>query len=113
MNTSVESCVYVPQPFVVSISDLEHVHFERVDFNNKNFDMTIIWKDLKIPPKRITSIGQKDLDVIQAWLDDINVTFTAGSVFRYITALCLCILNLIWCPLPRDRNEVNGLERCS
>ena len=32
------------QPFVVSIADIEHVHFERVLFSAKNFDLVIIFK---------------------------------------------------------------------
>ena len=31
-------------PFVASVSDIEHVHFERVLFGGKNFDMVIIYK---------------------------------------------------------------------
>jgi nucleosome binding factor SPN SPT16 subunit len=31
-------------PFVASVRDIEHVHFERVIFSGKNFDMVIIFK---------------------------------------------------------------------
>ena len=64
--------------FVASIHEMEHVHFERVSFNQKTFDMTIIWKDLKRPPNRITLIASDKLEQIQAWLDDINMTYTYG-----------------------------------
>lgn len=31
-------------PFVASVDDIDHVHFERVTFANKAFDMVIIFK---------------------------------------------------------------------
>jgi hypothetical protein len=37
------------QPFVVTLRDVEHVHFERVLFGAKNFDMVFIFKVRKPP----------------------------------------------------------------
>ena len=36
---------HVVQPFVVSIADIEHAHFERVLFSAKNFDLVLIFKE--------------------------------------------------------------------
>jgi len=33
-------------PFVVTVSDVDHVHFERVTFTNKDFDMVLIYKEV-------------------------------------------------------------------
>lgn len=41
-------------PFVVTISDIEHVHFERAGFTTKAFDIVIIFKDWTITPKHLT-----------------------------------------------------------
>ena len=43
------------QPFVTSVADIEHVHFERVIFGAKNFDMVIIYK-VRIAPIDLTEL---------------------------------------------------------
>jgi nucleosome binding factor SPN SPT16 subunit len=62
--------------FVVDISEVDHVHFERVTFATKYFDMIIILKNYET--KGITAIEIKYLDQIQDWLSDVQITFTAG-----------------------------------
>eukprot|EP01041_Mallomonas_annulata_P010767 gene10767-22491_t len=64
--------------FVVDLSDIEHVHFERVSFGTKNFDMIIIFKDLDTPPKSIIAIEMQYYDAIQDWLNDVEITYTYG-----------------------------------
>ena len=51
--------------FVISLDDIEHVHFERVLFSGKNFDCVIIFKDLKRPVAQINMIPMQDLDLIK------------------------------------------------
>ena len=62
--------------FVADISEVDHVHFERVTFATKSFDMIIIFKNYET--KAITAIEIKYLDQIQDWLSDVQITFTAG-----------------------------------
>jgi nucleosome binding factor SPN SPT16 subunit len=71
--------------FVVSLDDVEHIHFERVDFRiSKNFDMVIIKKShMEIGtaeiPQRIGAISMLDLDTIKTWIDEKgDLTFTFG-----------------------------------
>lgn len=52
-------------PFVLSLDDVEHVHFERVMFSNRNFDMVFIYRDYKRPPLRISAIHMDKLSDIQ------------------------------------------------
>jgi len=66
--------------FCLSISDVEHVHFERVNFATKAFDMVLIFKNFDIPPQHITAIEMKNLEMIQDWLNEVQVTYTAGSM---------------------------------
>jgi nucleosome binding factor SPN SPT16 subunit len=71
-------------PFVAQTADLEHVHFERVNFAHKDFDMVLVYKagtqekgedEFSI----IKSIPRSHIDTIKAWLDGIaDVTFTEG-----------------------------------
>ncbi len=61
---------------MLSIDDIEHVHFERVMFNAKSFDLVAIFKPnaaekLKLEFIRISSIPMKDLDMIKGYLDDV------------------------------------------
>ena len=53
--------------FIISLDDIEHIHFERVSFGSKNFDMAIILKDFDVIPPRISAISIKDLDSIKVF----------------------------------------------
>jgi nucleosome binding factor SPN SPT16 subunit len=65
--------------FVIDLDEVEHVHFERVMFSTKNFDMTFIFKNKELTPRTITAIEVKGLDAIQEWLSDVDITYTAGG----------------------------------
>ena len=64
--------------FVLTIADIDHVHFERVTYATKNFDLTLIFKDFTLPPKTITAIDVKSKDTIQDWLNLVEITYTEG-----------------------------------
>lgn len=64
--------------FVVDLSDIEHVHFERVSFATKNIDMVIIFKNFDVAPRTVTAIEMQYYDQIQDWLNDVEITYTAG-----------------------------------
>ena len=65
--------------FVIDIDDIEVVHFERVQFGIKNFDMAIIFKDFTIF-KRINSIPIEHLDDIKTYLDEIGLIYSESIV---------------------------------
>eukprot|EP00935_MAST-01C_sp_MAST-1C-sp1_P000632 g632.t1 len=65
--------------FVISLSDIEHVHLERVAFSGKNFDLVIIFKDFDKLPHRISAVSMTDLEGVKEWLDDIELTYTSGT----------------------------------
>ncbi|KNC56189.1 FACT complex subunit SPT16 [Thecamonas trahens ATCC 50062] len=78
----------VETPFVViTIDDIEIVHFERVRFSLRNFDMVIVWKDYSKAPLHINSIESKYLDAIKEWLDGNNVKFYEGQANLNWTAV--------------------------
>lgn len=64
--------------FVISIDEIECVHFERVTFSIKNFDMVIIPKDYTIKVATISSIPMKSLDEIKNWLNSCDIRYTEG-----------------------------------
>ena len=55
-------------PFCVELKNIEHVHFERVQFGIKNFDMCIVMKDFQTF-KHINSIRREELDYIKQYLN--------------------------------------------
>jgi nucleosome binding factor SPN SPT16 subunit len=66
--------------FVVDLSDVDHVHFERVTYMSKAFDMVLINKDFSKPPWRVDMIPNEDKDAIQDWLTDMEITYTQGPM---------------------------------
>lgn len=65
--------------FVVELKDIEAVHFERVAFGIKNFDMAIIYKDFQTT-KHINSIPRESIDEIKQYLNEIGVIYSEGVV---------------------------------
>lgn len=65
--------------FVIDIDDIETVHFERVQFGIKNFDMAIIFKDFTTF-KRINSIPIEHIEDIKSYLDEIGIIYSESIV---------------------------------
>ena len=65
-------------PFVVSLEDLELVHFERVQFHLKNFDMVFIFKDYHRKVVVVGSIPMNMLDHVKDWLNNVDIKYTEG-----------------------------------
>ena len=65
--------------FVLPLGEVDHVHFERVTYTTRNFDATFIFKNHSLPPKTITAIDMRYLEVIQDWLNLVEITYTAGA----------------------------------
>lgn len=66
--------------FVVDLDEVDHVHFERVTYMSKAFDMILIRKDFTQMPWRIDMIPNGDKDAIQDWLTDMEITYTEGPM---------------------------------
>ncbi|GAU22459.1 hypothetical protein TSUD_123460 [Trifolium subterraneum] len=66
----------IETPFlVVTLSEIEIVNLERVGLGQKNFDMTIVFKDFKRDVLRIDSIPSTSLDGIKEWLDTTDIKY--------------------------------------
>lgn len=65
--------------FIISLDEVEHVHFERVMFSSKNFDVVFVFKNFDTPPMRISAVSTNELERIKEWLDDIDICFTTGT----------------------------------
>ncbi|XP_069114488.1 LOW QUALITY PROTEIN: FACT complex subunit SPT16-like [Argopecten irradians] len=55
-------------PFVISLEEVECIHFERVQFHLKNFDMVFVFKDYSRKVAMINSIPMNVLDNVKEWL---------------------------------------------
>ncbi|CAG5135919.1 unnamed protein product, partial [Candidula unifasciata] len=65
-------------PFVVTLEDIELVHFERVSFQLKNFDMVFVFKDYSKKTAMINSISMNMLDHVKEWLNSCDIRYTEG-----------------------------------
>ena len=66
--------------FVVDLDNVDHVHFERVTYMSKAFDIILINKDFTKMPYRVDMIPNGDKDPIQEWLTDMDITYTEGPM---------------------------------
>lgn len=66
-------------PTVITLSEIELVHFERVSFQLKNFDIVIIFKDYSAKPLSIAAVEMCKLEDIKNWLDRCDIKFTSGT----------------------------------
>lgn len=62
------SPVSLQPPFVVTLDEVELVHFERVQFHLKNFDVVIVYKDYSKKVTMINAVPVNSLDPIKEWL---------------------------------------------
>jgi len=65
-------------PFVIVLDEVELVHFERVHFQLKNFDMVFIMKDYSKKTQAIQAIPMAELDPIKNWLNSCDMCYTEG-----------------------------------
>lgn len=63
-------------PFVITLEDVELVHFERVQFHLKNFDMVFVFKDYTRKTVMVASIQMNLLDHVKEWLKYGLLDFT-------------------------------------
>ncbi|KAF2220252.1 FACT complex subunit spt16 [Elsinoe ampelina] len=82
MSPTTDCLVQLTEPpfFVITLSEIEIVHLERVQFGLKNFDMVVVFKDYKSPPSHINTIPVDALDQLKDWLDSVDIPFTEGPL---------------------------------
>ncbi|XP_030831419.1 FACT complex subunit SPT16 [Strongylocentrotus purpuratus] len=65
-------------PFVISLDEVQLVHFERVQFHIKNFDMLFIFKDYARKVAMVNAIPMNLLDQVKDWLNSCDIKYTEG-----------------------------------
>jgi len=70
---------------VIALDEVELVHFERVQFHLKNFDMVFVYKDYHRKVSMINAVPMNQLDHVKEWL-------------KYVClSLCPCVQHV--CPM--------------
>ncbi|KAK9454413.1 FACT complex subunit-domain-containing protein [Dipodascopsis uninucleata] len=71
----------IDPPFlVVTLSEIEIAHLERVQFGLKNFDLVFVFKDFSRPVIHINSIPMDQLDNVKDWLDEVEIPYSEGPL---------------------------------
>ncbi|XP_026473184.1 FACT complex subunit spt16 [Ctenocephalides felis] len=65
-------------PFVITLEDVELVHFERVQFHLKNFDMIFVFKDYHKKVSMVNAIPMNLLDHVKEWLNSCDIRYSEG-----------------------------------
>lgn len=65
-------------PFVITLEEIELVHFERVQFHLKNFDMVFVFKDYHKKVSMVNAIPMSMLDHVKEWLNSCDIRYTEG-----------------------------------
>ncbi|XP_064111889.1 FACT complex subunit spt16-like isoform X4 [Macrobrachium nipponense] len=65
-------------PFVIVLDEVELVHFERVQFHLKNFDMVFVFKDYSRKTAMINAIPMNMLDHVKEWLNSCDIRYSEG-----------------------------------
>ncbi|XP_077299063.1 SPT16 homolog, facilitates chromatin remodeling subunit dre4 isoform X2 [Arctopsyche grandis] len=65
-------------PFVITLEDVELVHFERVQFHLKNFDMIFIFKDYTRKVAMVNAVPMNMLDHVKEWLNSCDIRYSEG-----------------------------------
>ena len=69
-----------PPFLVITLSDIEVVHLERVQFGLKNFDMVLVTREFNKAPIHINTIPVESLDGVKDWLDSVDIPFSEGPL---------------------------------
>ncbi|BES95500.1 FACT complex subunit (SPT16/CDC68) [Nesidiocoris tenuis] len=65
-------------PLVITLEDIELVHFERVQFHLKNFDMIFVFKDYLRKVAMINAVPMNMLDHVKEWLNSCDIRYSEG-----------------------------------
>ncbi|XP_034481273.1 FACT complex subunit spt16 isoform X2 [Drosophila innubila] len=65
-------------PFVITLDDVELVHFERVQFHLRNFDMIFVFKEYIKKVAMVNAIPMNMLDHVKEWLNSCDIRYSEG-----------------------------------
>ena len=91
-------------PFVITLEDIQLVHFERVQFQLKNFDMVFIFKDYNKKVMMVTAVPMTMLDHVKVTRLKLMLSILEAFInlestnFKYIFSFSdiYCVLTKEW-----------------
>lgn len=71
LQPTTDCLVHLSDPpfLVITLSEIEIAHLERVQFGLKNFDLVFVFKDFHRTPIQINTIPMSQLDNVKDWLE--------------------------------------------
>ncbi len=95
LQPTTDCLVHLTDPpfLVITLTDVEIVHLERVQFGLQSFDMVFVFSDFSRAPMHVTSIPTTSLDDVKQWLDSVDICVSEGAV------------NLNWGAIMKTVNE--------
>lgn len=95
---------------MVTLDEVELVHFERVQFHLKNFDVVIVYKDYNKKVTMINAVPVNSLDPIKEWL---KCVLASKLVFNGHLRLLDCAFNSPPPPPPLSARATSSTRRAS
>ncbi|KAI6182216.1 FACT complex subunit [Aphelenchoides bicaudatus] len=65
---------------IISLDEIELVHFERVTGNTRSFDLVIVFKDYQRKTHQISHIPAQSLDSVKDWLNSCDIRYSEGPM---------------------------------
>ncbi|POY72753.1 hypothetical protein BMF94_4160 [Rhodotorula taiwanensis] len=89
LQPTTETLVFLTEPpfLVLTLSEIEIAHLERVQYGLKNFDLVFVFQDFSRAPVHINTIPMNQLDTVKEWLEwvpmstfSVDIPFSEGPV---------------------------------
>ncbi|PLW13790.1 hypothetical protein PCANC_19533 [Puccinia coronata f. sp. avenae] len=82
LQPTTECLVHLVEPpfLVVTLTEVEVAHLERIQYGLKNFDLVFVFKDFTKTPIHINTIPSGQIENVKEWIDSCDIPFSEGPV---------------------------------
>ncbi|POW03010.1 hypothetical protein PSHT_11849 [Puccinia striiformis] len=82
LQPTTECLVHLVEPpfLVITLTEVEVVHLERIQYGLKNFDLVFVFKDFTKPVIHINTIPSGQIENVKEWVDSCDIPFSEGPV---------------------------------
>ncbi|WAR64006.1 hypothetical protein PtB15_16B165 [Puccinia triticina] len=89
LQPTTECLVHLVEPpfLVVTLTEVEVAHLERIQYGLKNFDLVFVFKDFTRTPIHINTIPSGQIENVKEWIDSCDIPFSEGPVNLNWTAI--------------------------
>ena len=81
LQPTTDTLVFLTEPpfLVLTLSEIEIAHLERVQYGLKNFDLVFVFQDFTRAPVHINTIPMNQLDTVKEWLECVASLYSTGG----------------------------------